>query len=74
MVVYNEAQLATYAESAPPILPDAPLLVDEVSARVGTLKSMLVFDGDDVLIPGSSSEHVERAGVHSGDSIGVYPI
>ena len=31
-----------------------------------------VFDGEDILIPGIM-EHVERAGVHSGDSISVYP-
>ena len=31
-----------------------------------------VFDGEDILIPGIM-EHVERAGVHSGDSIAVYP-
>ena len=30
------------------------------------------FDGDDILIPGIF-EHVERAGIHSGDSISVYP-
>ena len=31
-----------------------------------------MFDGEDILIPGIM-EHVERAGVHSGDSIAVYP-
>jgi carbamoyl-phosphate synthase large subunit len=71
-IVYNEAQLAAYAESAPPILPDAPLLVDKY-LRGLELEVDAVFDGDDVLIPGIF-EHVERAGVHSGDSIGVYPV
>lgn len=70
-VVYNEGQLASYAESAPPILADAPLLVDKylrgLEAEVDA-----AFDGDDILIPGIF-EHIERAGIHSGDSISVYP-
>ncbi len=71
-IVYNEAQLAAYAESAPPILPDAPLLVDKY-LRGLELEVDAAFDGEDILIPGIF-EHVERAGVHSGDSIGVYPV
>ena len=53
-IVYNEAQLAAYAESAPPILPDAPLLVDKY-LRGLELEVDAVFDGDDVLIPASST-------------------
>jgi carbamoyl-phosphate synthase large subunit len=71
-IVYNEAQLAAYAESAPPILPEAPLLVDRY-LRGLELEVDAVFDGEDVLIPGIF-EHIERAGVHSGDSISVYPV
>src|SRR6516165_5547299 len=71
-IVYNEAQLAEYAESAPRILPDAPLLVDKY-LRGLEVEVDAVFDGDDILIPGVF-EHVERAGVHSGDSISVYPV
>jgi carbamoyl-phosphate synthase large subunit len=70
-VVYNEGQLASYAESAPPILPDAPLLVDKY-LRGLELEVDAVFDGEDILIPGIF-EHIERAGIHSGDSISVYP-
>jgi len=70
-VVYNEGQLASYVESAPPIAPDAPLLVDKY-LRGLELEVDAVFDGTDVLIPGIF-EHIERAGIHSGDSIGVYP-
>jgi carbamoyl-phosphate synthase large subunit len=70
-IVHNEAQLASYAESAPPIREDAPLLVDRyLPGREVEVDA--VFDGDDVLIPGIF-EHVERAGIHSGDSIAVYP-
>jgi carbamoyl-phosphate synthase large subunit len=70
-IVYNEAELAAYAESAPPIRPNAPLLVDKY-LRGLEVEVDAVFDGDDILIPGIF-EHVERAGVHSGDSISVYP-
>ena len=70
-VVYNEGQLASYAESAPPILPDAPLLVDKY-LRGLEVEVDAAFDGEDILIPGIF-EHIERAGIHSGDSIGVYP-
>jgi carbamoyl-phosphate synthase large subunit len=70
-VIYNEGQLASYAESAPPILPDAPLLVDKYLPGL-EIEVDAVFDGDDILIPGIF-EHIERAGIHSGDSISVYP-
>jgi carbamoyl-phosphate synthase large subunit len=70
-IVYNEGQLASYAESAPQILPHAPLLVDKY-LRGLEVEVDAVFDGEDILIPGIF-EHVERAGIHSGDSISVYP-
>ncbi|HZY98340.1 MAG TPA: carbamoyl-phosphate synthase large subunit [Candidatus Baltobacteraceae bacterium] len=70
-IVYNEGQLASYAESAPPIQPDAPLLVDKY-LRGLEIEVDAVCDGDDIMIPGIF-EHVERAGIHSGDSISVYP-
>ncbi len=70
-VIYNEGQLASYAESAPPIRPEAPLLVDKY-LRGLEVEVDAVFDGHDILIPGIF-EHIERAGIHSGDSISVYP-
>jgi carbamoyl-phosphate synthase large subunit len=70
-IVYNEGQLASYAESAPPILDDAPLLVDKY-LRGLEIEVDAVCDGEEIMIPGIF-EHVERAGIHSGDSISVYP-
>jgi carbamoyl-phosphate synthase large subunit len=70
-IVYNEAQLAAYAESAPPIQPHAPLLVDKYLAGI-EVEVDAAFDGTDIVIPGIF-EHVERAGIHSGDSTAVYP-
>ncbi len=70
-IVYNEGQLASYAETAPPITPGAPLLVDKY-LRGLEVEVDAVYDGTDILVPGIF-EHVERAGIHSGDSISVYP-
>jgi carbamoyl-phosphate synthase large subunit len=70
-IVYNEGQLASYVESAQPPTPDAPLLVDKYLPGL-ELEVDAAFDGKDILIPGIF-EHIERAGIHSGDSISVYP-
>ena len=51
--------------------PDAPILIDRY--LMGTeIEIDAICDGDNILIPGVM-EHIERAGVHSGDSIAVYP-
>ena len=53
------------------IAPDHPILVDKYLQ--GTeVEVDAICDGTDILIPGVM-EHIERAGVHSGDSISVYP-
>jgi carbamoyl-phosphate synthase large subunit len=70
-IVYNEGQLASYVETAPAITPGAPLLVDKY-LRGLEVEVDAVYDGTDILVPGIF-EHVERAGIHSGDSISVYP-
>jgi carbamoyl-phosphate synthase large subunit len=70
-IVYNEGQLAAYAESAPPIQAAAPLLVDKYLPGM-EVEVDAVYDGEDILVPGIF-EHIERAGIHSGDSISVYP-
>ncbi len=70
-IVYNEGQLASYVETAPLITPGAPLLVDKY-LRGMEVEVDAVYDGTDILVPGIF-EHIERAGIHSGDSISVYP-
>ncbi len=50
---------------------DNPVLVDKYMPGI-ELEVDVISDGDDVLIPGIM-EHIERAGIHSGDSIAVYP-
>ncbi|WP_342463152.1 carbamoyl-phosphate synthase large subunit [Ureibacillus sp. FSL K6-8385] len=70
-IVYNEEELKHYMENAVEASPDHPVLID----RYLTGKEVevdAISDGENVLIPGIM-EHIERAGVHSGDSISVYP-
>ena len=70
-IVYNEAELRDYMSRAVKVTPDHPVLVD--CYMQGTeVEVDGISDGVDVVIPGIM-EHVERAGVHSGDSIAVYP-
>lgn len=70
-IVYNLEELRTYMASATQVSRRHPVLVDKY--LFGTeLEVDAVSDGRDVLIAGIM-QHVERAGIHSGDSIAVYP-
>ncbi len=70
-IVYNREELLQYMNNAVEVSPRHPVLVDQYLQ--GTeMEVDAIADGTDVLIPGIM-EHVERAGVHSGDSIAVYP-
>ena len=70
-IVYNESELRDYMGRAVKVTPDHPVLVDRYMQ--GTeVEVDGISDGKDVIIPGIM-EHIERAGVHSGDSIAVYP-
>ncbi len=70
-IVYSEKELREYTEVAALVSPGHPMLVDHyVEGR--EVETDAVSDGTEVLVAGIM-EHVERAGVHSGDSIAVYP-
>ncbi|MUV89537.1 carbamoyl-phosphate synthase large subunit [Halapricum sp. CBA1109] len=71
-VVYNDDDLKTYIEEAVRVSPDKPILVDDFLADAVELDVDAVADGEDVLI-GGVMEHVETAGVHSGDSACMIP-
>ena len=71
-VVYNDDDLETYIEEAVRVSPDKPILVDEFLSDAVELDVDAVSDGDSVLI-GGVMEHVETAGVHSGDSSCMIP-
>lgn len=70
-IVYQRESLVAYMENALLASPDHPILVDRY--MVGKECEVdAICDGEAVLIPGIM-EHIERAGVHSGDSMAVYP-
>ena len=70
-IVANETQLRRYLKSAVEIDEDKPVLVDKyIQGREVEIDA--ICDGRDVFVPGIM-ELVERTGVHSGDSISVYP-
>ena len=70
-IVANEEQLRHYLRTAVEIDEDKPVLVDKyIQGREVEIDA--ICDGRDVFIPGIM-ELVERTGVHSGDSISVYP-
>jgi carbamoyl-phosphate synthase large subunit len=70
-IVYNEKMLEEYISLAVDISAKHPILIDKYVAGK-EVEVDGICDGNDVLIPGIM-EHVERAGVHSGDSIAIYP-
>ena len=70
-IVANEESLRHYLQTAVEINTEQPVLVDKyIMGR--ELEVDAICDGEDVFIPGIM-EHVERTGVHSGDSISIYP-
>ncbi|MFC6824289.1 carbamoyl-phosphate synthase large subunit [Halopelagius fulvigenes] len=71
-VVHSDEELKEYIEEAVRVSPDKPILIDEFLADAVELDVDAVADGDDVLI-GGVMEHVESAGVHSGDSACMIP-
>ncbi len=70
-VVYNKDELLSYIEGAMKFSDEHPILIDQYIE--GTeLELDAISDGENVLIP-AITEHIERAGIHSGDSIAIYP-
>ena len=70
-IAYNDRNITDFMRIINQTVQEHPILVDKyLMGREVEVDG--VFDGEDLLIPGIM-EHVERAGVHSGDSISVYP-
>lgn len=70
-IVYDESELKNYMRNAVKASPEHPVLID--SYLTGKeIEVDAISDGENVIIPGIM-EHIERAGVHSGDSMAVYP-
>lgn len=70
-IVANDEELTKYMGRALDLGSSHPVLIDKYFEGK-EVEIDAVCDGDDVLVPGIM-EHIERAGVHSGDSIAVYP-
>jgi carbamoyl-phosphate synthase large subunit len=70
-IVHNATELVRYITTAVDLGSEHPVLVDKY-LRGKEVEVDAICDGERVLIPGIM-EHIERAGVHSGDSMAVYP-
>lgn len=70
-IINDEASLKSYLNTLKAIAKDKPILIDKYIVGKEVEVDALC-DGKDILIPGIM-EHIERTGVHSGDSISVYP-
>ncbi|MDX8044955.1 carbamoyl-phosphate synthase large subunit [Gracilibacillus sp. S3-1-1] len=70
-IVYSEAELESYLAKTNHIKHKHPVLIDKYLTGI-EVEVDAISDGDTTIIPGVM-EHIERAGVHSGDSIAVYP-
>ncbi|MCW4464809.1 carbamoyl-phosphate synthase large subunit [Glutamicibacter sp. MNS18] len=71
-IVYDEANLARYIENATEITVDHPVLVDRFLEDAIEIDVDALFDGTDLYM-GGIMEHIEEAGIHSGDSACVLP-
>ncbi|KEZ54179.1 carbamoyl-phosphate synthase large subunit [Metabacillus indicus] len=70
-IVHEETDLLHYMKNAVKVNPQHPVLIDKYLTGK-EIEVDAISDGKNVFIPGIM-EHIERAGVHSGDSIAVYP-
>jgi carbamoyl-phosphate synthase large subunit len=71
-IVHDTAELETYMKEAVRVSPHHPVLIDSYLQNAIELDVDAVCDGEDVLI-GGIMEHIEQAGIHSGDSACVIP-
>ncbi|MGP4059745.1 carbamoyl-phosphate synthase large subunit [Halobacillus sp. H74] len=70
-IVYSDEELESYLENNVTVHNGHPILIDKYMTGM-EIEVDAISDGKDVFIPGIM-EHIERAGVHSGDSMAVYP-
>ncbi len=71
-IVYDEQSLSTYIENATEISHDRPVLVDRFLDDAVEIDVDALFDGEELFL-GGVMEHIEEAGVHSGDSACALP-
>ncbi len=71
-IVYNERDLASYMNAAIDVSPDRPILIDKFLKDAVEIDVDAISDGENTII-GGIMQHIEEAGIHSGDSACVLP-
>ncbi len=71
-IVYDEKMLHDYVAAAVDVTPDRPILIDKFLDHAIEAEADAVTDGTDAFVP-AVMEHIEEAGIHSGDSACVIP-
>lgn len=71
-VVYDDENLRSYMAAAVGVTPDRPILIDRFLNHALECEADAICDGTDAFVP-AVMEHVELAGVHSGDSAAILP-
>lgn len=71
-IVYDEESLRTYIREAASVSPNHPILIDKFLKDANEIDVDAVCDGETVVV-GGVLEHIEEAGVHSGDSAAILP-
>ena len=72
MIVYDDEELREYMQNAVDASPDRPVLVDQFLEDATEVDVDCISDGD-IAVVGAIMEHIEEAGIHSGDSACVIP-
>ncbi|MCL6087099.1 MAG: carbamoyl-phosphate synthase large subunit [Actinobacteria bacterium] len=72
VIVYEEEKLVNYVENAFKVSSGFPVLIDKFLEQATEVDVDAIFDGEDIFI-GGIMEHIEEAGIHSGDSACVIP-
>ncbi len=72
MIVYNDDDLRTYMRNATDVSPDRPVLIDRFLEDATEVDVDVISDGETTVL-GAIMEHIEEAGIHSGDSACVIP-
>ncbi len=71
-IVYEEENLVNYVENAFKVSSGFPVLIDKFLEQATEIDVDAIFDGEEIFI-GAVMEHIEEAGIHSGDSACVIP-
>jgi len=71
-IVYDEEMLAQYVQAAVDVSPERPILIDKYLENAIEAEADALSDGQEAFVP-AVMEHIEQAGIHSGDSACVIP-